>query len=395
MLPALRSRGAQRSTVAIALVALVSLAAACGSSSSRATSTTTTPDRSGVAAYAHAGPYAVGYTTLHLSDRDVAVWYPADPSAVAGMTKATYDQTTPLPDNLKGLVPAQYNTVVTMDAYANAPASTKGPFPVVLFSHGAGGYRLVNSALDVGIASWGFVVASTDYLERGLAAQVSGGAKQTGEPTKADQEAAAARDTRLMLATLDLVAQESARSGSPMHDAAETKHVAAVGHSAGGGTAFDALSDPRIKVAIGWAPVPPIGTPVDKPTMIIGALGDIALTPAALTKTYTSFPTPKRFVEIGGAGHNTFTDVCTVIRGGGGLVSFAQKNHLVSPDLLKLAVNGCSTTDLAPAAFWPVVQHFTVAEIRSVLGIDRQPVGLGAGVTRAFPGITVQYRQAS
>jgi hypothetical protein len=41
---------------------------------------------------------------------------------------------------------------------------------------------------------------------------------------------------------------------------------------------------------------------------------------------------------------------------------------------------------------WPVVQHFTVAEFRAALGIDAQPVGLGDGISRKFPGITVTYQ---
>src|SRR5207237_7166971 len=118
--------------------------------------------------------------------------------------KATYDQATPLPQDLKAIVPPKFNTVVTMDAYKDVPGSTKGPFPVVLFSHGAGGYRLVNSALDVGIASWGFVVVSADYLERGLVAQIKSG-KLSGDT---------ARDRRLMLQSLDLVRHENARAGS-------------------------------------------------------------------------------------------------------------------------------------------------------------------------------------
>ncbi len=367
--------------LAAALAVVVMLAgSACGSSSKQAgtATSTTVGGPTDDPAYAKPGPYKVGYTTLRMTDRDVSVWYPADDAAVAGKKKATYTQSTPLPKELKGLVPPKYNTVVTMDAYADPPASSKGPFPVVLFSHGAGGYRLVNSALDVGIASWGFVVVSVDYLERGLVAQVKGG-KLGNDP---------ARDRRLMLQSLDLVQRENERAGSVLRGSVNAGVAGAVGHSAGGGTAFDALSDERVKVAIGWAPVGPSITPVAKPTMIIGAAGDIALTPERLAKTYASLPSPKRRVEIANAGHNTFSDVCIVIRGGGGLIEFARQNHLVAENLLRLGINGCQKSDADPKAFWPVVQHFTVAELRNVL-LDAQPVGLGDGITRAFPDVTL------
>jgi len=380
----------------VCVLAVGLLGSACSSGSNHATSTTSTTTvsaQANVSVYAKPGPFKVGYATLRLPDRDVAVWYPADAAAVLGKQKATYDQATPLPANLKGLVPPKYNTVVTMDAYDGVRASAKGPFPVVLFSHGAGGYRLVNSALCAGIASWGFVVVSVDYLEHGLAAQVSSLGKPTRRPTAAALRKLAVLDRRLMLQGLDLAATESHKTGSVLSGAVDPTRAAAIGHSAGGGTAFDVLSDPRVKVAIGWAPVSPSGSPVAKPTMIIGAGADVALTPAALAQSYASFPAPKRFVEIGGtrAGHDTFTDTCVVIRGGGGLVQFAVQNHFISKKLAKLATNGCTSTDLDPHVFWTVVQHFTVAELRNVFGIDRQPVGLGDGIINAFPGITLTY----
>ena len=381
---------------AVALAAAVLAIASCSSDTRPATSSASSSSapKSGPT-YAVEGPFKVGYTTLHLPDRDVAVWYPAADADVAGKPKATYDQTTPLPDNLKALVPAEFNTVVTMNAFADVRANASGPFPVVLFSHGFGGYRLVNSGLDIGIASWGFVVVSVDYLERGIVAQVTGGASQTQSQSQSPQarQQAADRDRSLMFAGLDLVTQENVRRDSPLSGAVDATRVAAVGHSAGGNTAFNALNDPRVTVAVGWAPVAPTGPPANKPTMIIGAGADIALTPATLTDEFTSFPAPKRFVEIGGtsAGHNTFTDLCTVIRSGGGLVEFARKNNLISGRLLDLAVNGCAATDLDPVRFWTVVQHFTVAELRAVFGIDPQPVGLDDTITHAFGDIPVEY----
>ncbi len=360
----------------VAAVTMVA-GAACSSSTSTAkrdavpTTTSATAGATHDPAFAKPGPYKVGYTTLRMNDRDVAVWYPADDAGVVGKKKATYTQTTPLPADLKGLVPPKYNTVVTMDAYTDVPASAKGPFPVVLFSHGLSAYRLVNSALDVGIASWGFVVVSADYLERGIVAQV----KNT---TKSDPE----RDRRVMLDSLDLAVRENERAGSVLRGSVDGTLVGAIGHSAGGGTAFDALTDDRVKVAIGWAPVGPRGTPAAKPTMIIGAANDVALTPERLSKTYASFPAPKRRVEIGNAGHNTFSDVCVVIRGGGGLIEFARQNHLVAENLLRFGLNGCQKKDTDPTQFWPVVQHFTVAELRTVL-LGTPAVGLGDGIAHA------------
>lgn len=368
-----------------ALIIGAALASACSSSDTKASVDTTTSvprDRSGEPAYSKPGPYAVGYTTVKLSDREVTVWYPADQAAVAGKSKATYDQRTPLPEEYKGLVPDKYNTVVTMDAYEDVKASAKGPFPLVMESHGAGGYRLVNSALAVGIASWGYVVTSTDYFERGLRGQLPGARKYPRDP---------GRDERNMFATYDLTKRENDTKTSLLYGVVDFKHVGAVGHSAGGGTAFNALKDDRVSVAVGWAPVPPTGTPADKPAMIIGARGDSALTPEALAKTYASFTGPTRYLQIEAGGHNTFSDVCIVIRQGGGLIQFAIDNGFVEERLAKLGYNGCEKKDIDAATFWPVAQHFTVAQLRDAFKQDAEPVGLGSKISTAFGSINVTY----
>jgi dienelactone hydrolase len=279
-------------------------------------------------------------------------------------------------------VPDAYNTVVTMEAYNDVAGSAKGPFPVVLFSHGASAFRMASSGIDAGIASWGFVVVSVDYVERGEVTQFPG-----QKPVSLDEE----RDRRLMLAGLDLVTGENDRSASVLHGLIDGTRVASAGHSVGGTTAFDALTDPRVKVAVLWAPAIPTTPPASKPTMIIGASNDIAVTPAILKKAYAALPVPKRWVEIGNAGHNSFTDLCLVTRAGGGSVKFAIDSHLIPPAAATILLNGCGETDLKSERFFPVVQHFTVTELRSVFGIDTQPVGLGDGITQAFPHIKVTY----
>ena len=85
----------------------------------------------------------------------------------------SYQLSAPLPEALAAIVPAKYNSTVIVDAHVNAPGSPHGPFPIVLFSHGFGASRLYYSHLLTGIASWGFVVVSADYLERGLLAQAT------------------------------------------------------------------------------------------------------------------------------------------------------------------------------------------------------------------------------
>jgi len=338
---------------------------------------------------ARPGPYPVGVTTLDLGsagpfgERDATVFYPADASRIAGHERFSYELGAPLPRALVAIVPPKYNSTISVDASVGAPGSGAGPFPIVLFSHGFGASRLYYSHLLAGIASWGFVVVSADYLERGLLVQA----------THATVVDTPALDLHTMLASLSATEAASSDPSSPLHHLADGQEVAAVGHSAGGQTAFDALADPRVKTAVGWAPVGPSGPPSHKPVLIIGEQQDVALTPAILTGEFDRFPGPATLVEISGEGHNSYTDLCPSIRsGGGGLVGFALSLHLISGALGKLAVNGCTARNLPAPDFWPVVQDYTVAALRHGLGLDHQPPPAPPG-PHQFPQFTITFRQ--
>jgi dienelactone hydrolase len=340
---------------------------------------------------ARPGPYAVGVTTLDLGsagtygERLATVFYPADASKVAGHPVFSYKLADPLPHALLAIIPAKYDATVTVDAHVGVPGSPRGPFPIVLFSHGFGASRLYYSHVLTGIASWGFVVVSADYLERGLLA----------EATQRNVTDTPAQDLRTMFSSLTATETASAQRSSPLHGVANPHKVAAVGHSAGGQTAFDALNDRRVTMAVGWAPVGPSGPPSHKPVMIIGEDQDIALTKATLTGEFHKFPGPTTFVEISGEGHNSYTDICTSIRqGNGGLIGFAMSLHLVSQELAKLAVNGCTAQNIPPQRFWPIVQYYTVAALRNGLGIGTTPVP-GPARRGQFPGFTITFRQHS
>ena len=371
-------------TLACVGVTLSALAAGC--SSSQATPPTTTQ----VPAYQQTGPDKVGVTTLDLGsagpvfgERYATVFYPADAAKVASHPPFSYTEAATLPTALQGILPAKYNTTTTVAAYADPPASSKGPFPVVLFSHGYGGERLYYSSLLAGIASWGYVVVSADYLERGLAAQAL---QSKARPSATD-------DTAIMDASLTAVEHASSDPSSPLASSVDATKVAAVGHSAGGGTAFNALAAPALKTAVGWAPVGPTGTPSSKPVMLIVAKGDNVVTPASVKKTYQALTGPKVLVEISGAGHNTYTDICEGIRSGGGLITYAIDAHLVSPSLAKLGMNGCQATDAAPQRFWPIVQFYTVVQLADQFAGNKTAV-VPAPKPGQFPGFTVTIKQA-
>jgi len=339
-------------------------------------------DQGAIAAYQGPGPYPVGVRTLLLGvepDRNVEIWYPAVPGSEEGIERASYESLEALPPDLVAPIREAFpelNSVIEMTAYRDLPASQDGPFPIVLFSHGFGGFRQANSLLAAGIASWGFIVASTDHLERGLAAVTIPGSNPGPD-----------RDEEDMIAMIDLLESLSATSSDPFAGIVDAELVAATGHSAGGGASLGILDDPRIDAVVGFAAAGNPSDPPNKPVMLIGAAGDIAVTTERARETFAALASPKRLVIVAETGHNSFTDQCPGIRELGGLASLPLP---IPEDLVRLGDDGCTDLEFHAEDSWAIFQHFTVAHLRDAFGIDAEPIGLGAGIAHAFP-VAIDY----
>jgi hypothetical protein len=130
------------------------------------------------------GPYSVGKVARMLTDPTrtnryniptnssfmCTIWYPADPPA-AGTLPAPYTQPAVVSDingNSFGW-PVQWATVMTnciTSAYANIlMASGTNRFPVIVYSHGGGTDRTINSQITIDLASHGYIVASVDHID--------------------------------------------------------------------------------------------------------------------------------------------------------------------------------------------------------------------------------------
>jgi len=417
--------GARRDRRSIRVVAsaviLTLVAAACGSSGSGSSGpATTAPVVPQQAAYEAPGPYVPGVTQLNMNGRRVEVWYPADRGAEAGKAKDVFSISGLLPDNLKSIVPADIDPHYTTDAYRDIKASTKGPFPIVLFSHGYAGYPTLYAFLTTHLASWGFIVVAPDHNERGLLAALT----QCVKP---------ADDAAVLLAARDLVVAQSNDPTALLHNTADPTKVATVGHSAGAAAAMTAANDPSVAtfVALDGAGVrsssatppettadgcivrptttttaagattstaPPTtiaaGDIPQKPGMIITGGNDAVIPLDRLRPVYDQMADPKRLVVIDGAGHNSVTDICLIGADQGGLIKIAAKVGIQVPEQLAvLFEDGCDTTKgyPAPKQVWEVPRHFVVAQLRWVFGIDPEPVGLGPGIADAFPPLRLDY----
>ncbi len=387
--------GIRRAGVVLCVAAAM-IGAACSSDADDAATAADNPagdDTTSVAAeprYADAGPYEVGITTLTLDDgRAVEVYYPAQDGSTDAGTPAVYLQTDAIPPEVLATLPtppADVDLSVELPATRDVPASGDGPFPLVLFSHGAGGWRSVYGYQLSGLAAWGFVVASIDYPEYGMMASFTGGTTSGGR----DGTASVAATT---------IAEMAARSADPesvLSGTVDTTRVAGAGRSTGAATMFGLLDDGSVGAVVGWAPANLVETSTsDTPSLIIAAENDIAITVDDAEATYANLADPKRLVIVGDMGHNGFGDSCLAIREGTDVIGVARDMGIPIPDrLLELGRNGCEEGDLDPRIGWAVTQHFTVAFLRDAFGIDAEPVGLGDGIGEAFDGVSVTYRQS-
>jgi dienelactone hydrolase len=384
----------RRGFAAAAVAALALLAAACVPDPPPPATGTSPNDapRASEAAYTELGPHEVGVTTLQLSDRSVEVWYPADAAQIGDTPAESYYIRDFVPASFDALIPPEVDPPFATIAHRDVPSDqADGPYPLVIFSHGFASYRLQSTELTTHLASWGFVVISPDYLERGLGSVLGEG------------PAAPRADTTIADEAIQATKAAEAAPGGVLSGIVDSSSVYPVGHSAGGGTSIRLLARPDVHSAIplssgisllsivqGTAPT----LPADKAIMWLSGRDDGIASIDGVRTGYDYTPGPKKIVELAGAGHNNaFSDICEI--GGGGVIALAVATGLPLPDfLLGLGNDGCTSPPFTDSpVLWPQVAHLVTAELRYRSGLDPEPVGLGDGVLASLPNV-LSYRHA-
>lgn len=334
----------RRVLIAAALLAGASVAVACSGSD--------TPTITAKSFDQH-GPHKVGVTTLDLGDRQIEVYYPVDANAAAGKPTDSYEAADAFPESFRAFIPPAMNGSFDVGAVRNAPGSKDGPFPVVIYSHGFGGYRQVATFYLAHLASWGFVAASADHLERGIVALATGKLDDANKGIDLDD----------VSRTLDALRQENAREGGLLAGVVKSDSVGITGHSAGAQTSLraagsnqeiDAFVSISGGISIMGEPNPPMP---NKPALVLAAADDKVVPAAKSLALYDALGGPKYFVEIGNSGHNSFTDSCPVILERGGL----EQLRPLLKDLVDLAQDGCTPGVTDPYAVQRVLGHYSVA----------------------------------
>jgi alpha-beta hydrolase superfamily lysophospholipase len=345
------------------------------------------PDLNALAACAPfvlSGPYKAGVTTLMVEGRAVEVWYPSDVSGLAEV----YDLRDWLPQDYRDAIPADKPTTFTTIASRDVPISTQAGalFPVVLFSHGLAAYRLQSSFLTAHLATWGYVVASPDHPERGLALALtdltalmpSGGA-----------------DVAALRAAYEAVLELGAPGGR-FDGKIDVGKLAVSGHSAGGAAALALAASadgPRPVLVLAYTPAVNRDTaPIEVELVAIAGTRDVLTTPASIKAYVERGQAPRRYVSIAGAGHLAPSDLCVIGREAGGILKIAQDAGLPVNGLLRgLATNGCRPSDLLVERAWPIFTHLSVAHLRRAFGQPVAPDALGQAALDCFAPLIADH----
>jgi pimeloyl-ACP methyl ester carboxylesterase len=320
------------------------------------------------------GPYDVGVTTRTLPEGGlVEIWYPADESAAGG--SASYNVRDFLAPEIAALLTGDVDDSFVIDATRDAPAASDGPFPIVLFSHGASSFRTQSSHLAGHLASWGMVTASTDHPSRDLLNSLGGTAE--GQPPSVDQM----RSMRTYLTTLD--------DDPILGGALDNDRVALGGHSAGGGTIAEVALDEGILGYVSYASGLRDTVP-DVPSLFMAGELDAIIEASRTAEAFELAPAPSWLWVFEDAGHLAFSDLCAIGGGDANLIVLAEAAGLgafIDERLRILATDGCEEPNRPVLDVWPGIDQASTGFYRWVFGIDAEPIGLDESVVTT--GVTV------
>lgn len=294
----------------------------------------------------------VGVRTVVTSSFTVEVWYPAPDGTEA--SDETLDVNAYVPQAFADAVtaPVEFPRIplrATRDADVRPGPE---PYPVLFFSHGMGGFREQSFDQTTHLASRGYVVVAADHPGRMLGDILPCVFSPALDGCNLDGfggDDPAVGDILNMLAWIDGEAEDGWLAGH-----IDTGRMGLFGHSAGGATTatmgdrsdrFDAL----LVEAVGRAAM------ADVPQQMMVGSCDFVADGAEATEASQGAPQTD-VVELIGAGHMAFSDLCALDFLGLARTHLEGRddlNDFVLDGLIDLATSGCPETPLPDATEFP------------------------------------------
>jgi fermentation-respiration switch protein FrsA (DUF1100 family) len=292
------------------------------------------------------GPAVVGARTVDLVGLSAEIWYPAA-GAGEGPPKR-YDLREVLPAGEEDKIADADNPYQVCDCWSDLPIdASHGPYPIIVFMHGFGGYRAQSLELVTHWASRGYVVVAAEhpglYLGDALAPACG------MESVAPDPEG----DVRAMLSALASPSGEVAFLAGLL----DASRLAVIGHSAGGRALRDLGDVASLLIPMGaqWD-----GPPLHpSPTLVLGAFEDRVVTYDKQVGQYELASPPKHLVGIAGTGHLAFSSLCSLENEAGEDLVTVGESAGICGFALAGALFDCDPSYLPDARAWEIIQDAT------------------------------------
>lgn len=325
------------------------------------------------------GPWPVGARTVEFDGRAVEIWYPARPGSERGLDRVRYDLRAHLPDAEAAKVGDDVNPLQACDCYRDLPLDTgHGPYPLVLFLHGAGSFRTQSAVLATHWASRGMIVVAPDLPAISLRSAL-------GDVDAADP----------LAHSESVLGEARAQHGafSFLEGRVARDRVAIVGHSFGGGIAARLRDGDGVRAVVSMASG---GVPAGTRTVtgtIIGGTRDGVVPYARQRAGFERSAAPARLIGIEDAAHLSFSDICAIGRDAGGMLEIAIRAGVRVPFLVRgLARDGCRDEDLPFEQAWRVLRFATAAALEEQLCCDARASAALRAIQSRYPSVS-EYRE--
>ena len=315
------------------------------------------------------GPFPVGVKTVILKTKDhrgrprtlrTEIWYPGV-LGTGDAKKYAYD----LKADAKAELPAAYEKVkdaktplvFESDAHAGMDLDTAhGPYPLVVFSHGAYSIRFQSLFFTIFLASHGYIVVAPDHQNNTLYDLLAYGYDQ-GKIAESAADRMLDGDF-----IVDHFINENKDPKSFLHGAIDTENIGFCGHSFGGFLSlYEGGRNPKVKAVISFAPeteilplwkVKPETFPV--PFMISAGEMDKTLDYEKQTHSfYEAASAPKYLVTLTRGGHYSYSDICRM-----DLSALAKElDYSDGADALS---DGCGTENIPYDLAHKVLRHYGI-----------------------------------
>ncbi len=187
-----------------------------------------------------------------------------------------------------------------------------GVFPLLLFSHGNGGFRMQNAFWCEHMASHGYIVMSPDHTGNCAGTFVDGNLvlMQQGEEARKQSAIDRPKDISFLIDTMDRM---NKGNDSRFLGRVDMAHIGMAGHSFGGFTCtWVGNLEPRVKALAPMAGAAEERTNFELPVMLLFADEDRTLgreSAEMLGKYYDASKGPHYQVEFKNGGHYSFTEI--------------------------------------------------------------------------------------